>query len=146
MNNYEQQRKSKLAARCFGDFFDNNYMRRPSGTAPAINVLEGRNDYRVELAAPGMRKEDFRITINSEGDLEIQMEKRHNDSDSQKANEYRFLRREFNYTRFSQTLILPDDVDKEKIEAKMSDGVLTIILPKVREENDPKISHSINIE
>ena len=114
--------------------------------APAINVLEGRNDYRVELAAPGMRKEDFRITINSEGDLEIQMEKRHNDSDSQKANEYRFLRREFNYTRFSQTLILPDDVDKEKIEAKMSDGVLTIILPKVREENDPKISHSINIE
>ena len=130
----------------FGDFFDNNYMRRPSGTAPAINVLEGRNDYRVELAAPGMRKEDFRITINSEGDLEIQMEKRHNDSDSQKANEYRFLRREFNYTRFSQTLILPDDVDKEKIEAKMSDGVLTIILPKVREENDPKISHSINIE
>ena len=96
----------------FGDFFDNNYMRRPSGTAPAINVLEGRNDYRVELAAPGMRKEDFRITINSEGDLEIQMEKRHNDSDSQKANEYRFLRREFNYTRFSQTLILPDDVDK----------------------------------
>lgn len=130
----------------FGDFFDNNYMHRPSGTAPAINVLEGRNDYRVELAAPGMRKEDFRITINSEGDLEIQMEKRHNDSDSQKANEYRFLRREFNYTRFSQTLILPDDVDKEKIEAKMSDGVLTIILPKVREENDPKISHSINIE
>lgn len=130
----------------FGDFFDNNYMRRPNGTAPAINVLEGRNDYRVELAAPGMRKEDFRITINSEGDLEIQMEKRHNDSDSQKANEYRFLRREFNYTRFSQTLILPDDVDKEKIEAKMSDGVLTIILPKVREENDPKISHSINIE
>ena len=130
----------------FGDIFDNNYMRRPSGTAPAINVLEGRNDYRVELAAPGMRKEDFRITINSEGDLEIQMEKRHNDSDSQKANEYRFLRREFNYTRFSQTLILPDDVDKEKIEAKMSDGVLTIILPKVREENDPKISHSINIE
>ena len=130
----------------FGDFFDNYYMRRPSGTAPAINVLEGRNDYRVELAAPGMRKEDFRITINSEGDLEIQMEKRHNDSDSQKANEYRFLRREFNYTRFSQTLILPDDVDKEKIEAKMSDGVLTIILPKVREENDPKISHSINIE
>ena len=130
----------------FGDFFDNNYMRRPSGTAPAINVLEGRNDYRVELAAPGMRKEDFRITINSEGDLEIQMEKRHNDSDSQKANEYRFLRREFNYTRFSQTLILPDDVDKEKIEAKMSDGVLTIILPKVRAENDPKISHSINIE
>ena len=130
----------------FGDFFDNNYMPRPRGTAPAINVLEGRNDYRVELAAPGMRKEDFRITINSEGDLEIQMEKRHNDSDSQKANEYRFLRREFNYTRFSQTLILPDDVDKEKIEAKMSDGVLTIILPKVREENDPKISHSINIE
>ena len=130
----------------FGDFFDNNYMRRPNGTAPAINVLEGRNDYRVELAAPGMRKEDFRITINSEGDLEIQMEKRHNDSYSQKANEYRFLRREFNYTRFSQTLILPDDVDKEKIEAKMSDGVLTIILPKVREENDPKISHSINIE
>ena len=121
-------------------------MRRPGGTPPAINVLEGRNDYRVELAAPGMRKEDFRITINSEGDLEIQMEKRHNDSDSQKANEYRFLRREFNYTRFSQTLILPDDVDKEKIEAKMSDGVLTIILPKVREENDPKISHSINIE
>ena len=128
----------------FGDFFDNNYMRRPSGTAPAINVLEGRNDYRVELAAPGMRKEDFRITINSEGDLEIQMEKRHNDSDSQKANEYRFLRREFNYTRFSQTLILPDDVDKEHIGAHVEHGVLSVDLPK--QPKQEKAEHAKCIE
>lgn len=130
----------------FGDFFENNDMRRTNGTAPAINVLEGKNDYRVEMAAPGMRKEDFRITINSEGDLEIQMERRQRPDDSTKAGEYRFLRREFNYTRFCQTLILPDDVDNEKIEAKMVDGVLTVILPKLSAENDPKISHSINIE
>ena len=130
----------------FGDFFDNNYMSRPSGTAPAINVLEGCNDYRVEIAAPGMKKEDFRITINSEGYLEIQMEKRHCADDAEKANEYRFLRREFNYNRFGQTLILPDDVDKDKIGARMNDGVLSVILPKVKEEENPKISHSINID
>lgn len=130
----------------FGDFFENSYMSRTNGTAPAINVLEGRNGYRVDVAAPGMKKEDFRIMLNAEGDLEIHMEKHHDAADAAKAAEYRFLRREFNYNRYSQTLILPDDVDKDRIEARMSDGVLSVILPKVREEEQPRISHSINIE
>lgn len=130
----------------FGDFFENSYMSRTNGTAPAINVLEGRNGYRVDVAAPGMKKEDFRIMLNAEGDLEIHMEKRRDAADAAKADEYRFLRREFNYNRYSQTLIMPDDVDKDRIEARMSDGVLSVILPKVREEEQPRISHSINIE
>lgn len=130
----------------FGDFLDNGGMRRPNGTAPAINVLEGHDDYRVEMAAPGMKKEDFRLTVDSEGRLEIQMEKRRGESEAHKAETYRFLRREFNYTRFSQTLILPDDVDEKKIGASMSDGILVITLPKVRAQDAPQISHSISID
>ena len=60
----------------FNDFFDNNYMPKANATAPAINVLESKTDYRVELAAPGMRKEDFDVNINTDGDLVIKMDRK----------------------------------------------------------------------
>lgn len=124
----------------FNDFFDNNYMPKANATAPAINVLESKTDYRVELAAPGMRKEDFDVNINTDGDLVIKM-----DHKGEKHEEnVHYLRREFSYTKYEQTLILPDDVDKQKISANVADGVLTIVLPKVVRE-EQKIARSIEI-
>ncbi len=119
--------KNSWLPEVFNDFFYNNNMPRTNATAPAINVLENETEYTVELAAPGLRKEDFDISINNDGDLVIKMEKK-NEVKDEKAH---YLRREFAYSKYEQTLILPDDVDKDKVGAKMSDGVLNITLPKL---------------
>ncbi len=113
----------------FNDFFDTDFMPRTNATAPAINVKETEHDYTVELAAPGMKKEDFDINVDNDGNLHIKMEHKSEHNDENRKEHY--LRREFSYSKYEQTLILPDDVDKEKIEANVNDGVLTIGLPKV---------------
>lgn len=119
--------KNSWLPEVFNDFFYNNNMPKTNATAPAINVLENETEYTVELAAPGLRKEDFDISINNDGDLVIKMEKK-NEVKDEKAH---YLRREFAYSKYEQTLILPDDVDKDKVSARMSDGVLNIALPKL---------------
>ena len=118
----------------FNDFFDNSWMERANCTAPAINVIENEKEYEVELAAPGLTKEDFQIHVDNEGNLQIAMEKKDEHKEGHKHG--RYLRREFSYEKFAQTLLLPDDVDQEKIEAKMENGVLNIHLPK-REKAQP---------
>lgn len=124
----------------FSDFFDTDRMPRTSATAPAINVLESEKKYTVEVAAPGLTKDDFDVNLNSDGDLTIKMEK-HQAEQQEPAH---YLRREFAYSKFEQTLILPDDVDKEKIQARVADGVLTVTLPKQSAE-EPKVARSIQI-
>ena len=116
---------------------------KTNATAPAINVKETQDSYIVELAAPGMRKEDFMVHINDEGDLTIKMENKREEREEDKKAHY--LRREFAYSKFEQTLILPDDVDKEKIKAGVADGVLTVELPKIKKE-EHKISRQITVE
>ena len=124
----------------FNDFFYNNNMPKANATAPAINVLEDENAYTVELAAPGLCKEDFDISLNNEGDLVIKMEKKNAETE-QKAH---YLRREFAYSKYEQTLILPDDVDKDKIGAKMADGILNISLPKIQ-RSVQKVARQIEV-
>ena len=126
----------------FNDFFDTDYMLRANSTAPAINVKETDKAYVVELAAPGMKKEDFNVHINDEGNLIIKMEKKDEKKEEDKS--ARYLRREFSYSKFEQTLLLPDDVKKEDITAKVENGVLTVELPKVVEEK-VKVSRQIDI-
>ena len=115
-------------------------MPKTNATAPAINVLENETEYTVELAAPGLRKEDFDISINNDGDLVIKMEKK-NEVKDEKAH---YLRREFAYSKYEQTLILPDDVDKDKVGARMSDGVLNITLPKLN-KSVQKVARQIEV-
>ena len=118
----------------FNDFFDNDFMLRPNATAPAINVKESDKDYVVELAAPGLKKEDFNVNIDKDGNLHIRMESKAEKKDEDKKSHY--LRREFSYSKYEQTLLLPDDVEKDKIEAKVNDGVLTVNLPKKENKTD----------
>mgnify|MGYP000787736887 CR=1 FL=1 len=113
----------------FNDFFDNDWMIKANATAPAINVIENEKDYRIELAAPGMSKEDFNIKLDEENNLVISMEKKNENKEEDKKNG-RYLRREFSYSKFQQTMILPDDVDKDAISASVEHGVLTVDLPK----------------
>ena len=126
----------------FNDLFDTDFMPKANATAPAINVKETDKAYTVELAAPGMTKQDFNVHINDEGNLIIKMESKQEKKDEDKNT--RYLRREFSYSKFEQTLILPDDVKKEDISAKVEHGVLTVELPKVVEEK-VKVSRQIDI-
>ena len=145
----------------FNDFFDTNWMGRTKATAPAINVIEGKDEYKVQVAAPGMTKDDFRIHLDEAGDLVITMEKNCNCDEKEKEckegkecqehesceeKECKYLRREFSYTKFEQTLVLPDDVDKAHIKAKVKHGVLHIKLPRKTAEEKPQMLQVITIE
>ena len=128
----------------FNDFFDNDWMVKANATAPAINVLESDTDYKVEVAAPGMTKEDFNIHLSEDNELVISMEKK-NETKEENNNNRKYLRREFSYSKFEQALVLPDDVEKDKISANVTDGVLTVDLPKRTPEEKAKINRVIEI-
>ena len=128
----------------FNGFFDNDeWMTRANATAPAINVFETEKAYEVELAAPGMKKENFNVHIDEENNLVISMEKKDDNEENKKNG--RYLRREFSYAKFQQTMILPDDVDREKIGAHVENGVLHIDLPKFTKEEKEKAKRVIDI-
>lgn len=128
----------------FNDFFDNDWMVKANATAPAINVIESDKDYKVEVAAPGMTKDDFTIHLSEDNELVITMEKKNESNESDQENK-KYLRREFSYSRFQQSLILPEDVEKDKISANVNDGVLTIDLPKRTPEEKAKVNRQIEI-
>ena len=107
----------------FNDFFDDDFrhfgnMMRTS--SPAINVKESDKEYTVEIAAPGMSKDDFKIRINEENELVVTLE--HKDEKKEEKKDEKYLRREFSYSHFEQTLLLPDDIKKEEISASMEHG------------------------
>lgn len=127
----------------FNDFLENEWMGRPGSTAPAINVKESKDAYTVEVAAPGMTKSDFNVSIDADNNLAISMEKK--EEKKEERHDARYLRREFSYAKFQQTMILPDDVDKDRITARVEDGVLLIGLPKVSREEVHRFGRSIEI-
>lgn len=129
----------------FNDFFDNDWMVKANATAPAINVFETEKEYKVELAVPGMTKEDFNVHIDEQNNLVISMEKK-TESKEENKGEGRYLRREFSYTKFQQNMILPEDVDKEKISAQVENGVLNISLPKFTEQEKEKAKKFIDVK
>ena len=127
----------------FSDFFDNDWMPRMNATTPAVNVIENETEYKVEVAAPGMTKEDFCVHLADENQLVISMEKK---NETKSSDNSKYLRREFSYSKSQQTLGLPDDVEKEHINASVNDGVLTIDLPKKTQEEKAKECKVIEIK
>lgn len=130
----------------FNEWLGNEWLepRIRNGATPAINVKETKDEYMVEVAAPGMCKEDFNVGINENGDMVITMERKGEMKDENKETHY--LRREFSYTKFQQTMLLPEDVDREKIAATMERGVLCIELPKKPEMMEHKTKRQIEIK
>ena len=126
----------------FNDFFDDSAMRRMNSTAPAVNVKEDETAYTMEVAVPGIKKEFCRVNINNDGDLNIAIENKMEHKEENKKE--RYLRREFSYTNYQQTYSLPDNVNKEGISAKVTDGVLTIQLPKI-EKVEQKVQRKIEV-
>jgi HSP20 family protein len=126
----------------FNDFFDTDWMPRNVSTAPAVNVKESEKAFTMEVAAPGIKKEFCRVHINDDGNLSIAIENKMEHKEEDKKQHY--LRREFSYTNYQQNYSLPEDVNKEGISAKVENGILTVILPKMKKE-ETKVSRMIEI-
>ena len=143
MSNVRKYENQNWIPSIFNDFFDNEWIVKPNFSTPAINVIENEKDYKVEVAAPGMNKEDFNIHLNENQELVITVEK---NTQNEQKEEKKYLRREFSYTKFQQAFQLPDNVDKEKIGAKVENGVLEITLPKLPPEDKARINRIIAIQ
>lgn len=129
----------------FDEFFDSSdWTPRFNATTPAVNVKENAKEYIMEIAAPGVKKEFCRVNVDSEGNLVVAIENKLEHKDEDKKSHY--LRREFSYTNYQQSYSLPDNVDRELIEAKVENGVLYIILPKVTCKEEAKLQRQIEIK
>ena len=126
----------------FNDFFGNMTLDGSNAKSPAVNVVEDDKRYTLEVAAPGMSKEDFKISVvNNYLDISVERkEEKDEKCEDKKCEEEKYLRREFSYTRFDQRLLLPDNVKEDEIEAKMKHGILRITIPKdVSEPQETKM-------
>ena len=116
----------------FNDFFGNEWLENTNKSVPAINILQNDNGFTVEVAAPGMTKEDCVVRIDENNNMVISFEKKIETENKEKNGSY--LRRDFSYTQFQRTMILPDNVEKDRISAKVENGVLTVDIPTIEEE------------
>ena len=130
----------------FNDFFDSEWLEKRNTTSPAVNIIENEDEFRIEVAAPGMTKEDFHVDVNPDNELVISMEKKNEEKEEDPKKKGTYLRREFSYSRFQQSLLLPDNVETEKISAKVEHGVMTIDIPKKKVEEKAPASRRIEIK
>lgn len=128
----------------FNDFFNDDFyssvLGRRQAASPAVNVVDTENGFRIEVGAPGIAKEDFKIDINKDNVLTISAEKKMEKEDKNE----RYLRKEFGYSQFKQTLLLPDEIDKDAIAASYENGVLSVSIPK-KERTDEETRKVIDV-
>ena len=131
----------------FNDLFDMDWTPRHVTTAPAVNVKESDTAFTMDIAAPGLKKEFCSVNINNEGNLVVKIENKaeHEEKSAEESKTHHYLRREFSYANYEQTYVLPENVDKEGISAKVEDGILTIELPKLTAEQEKKLDRVIEI-
>lgn len=126
----------------FDNFFSDRYFgNNVFASTPAVNVVENKDGFRIEVAAPGMKKDDFKINLNH-NHLVISAQKQEETAEDNQ--EQKYARREFSYSSFQRTFTLPQSVDGEKVEASYTDGILHVTLPK-REEAKVKPAREISI-
>jgi HSP20 family protein len=111
------------------EWIDNGIWFR-TGHTPPVNIVEEKERFRVTLAVPGLKKTDFKIAINGNNKLTISTKKEPIHGEV----ELDYLRNEFDYTNFSRSLTLPEEIKKDAIEAKYEEGILEIILPRAEEK------------
>lgn len=108
---------------------------------PAVNISERKDDFQVTMAAPGLKKEDFKIRL--EGTiLTISSEK----EEESKEDDEKFTRREYSYSSFERSFSLPEEVNQSAIEAQYKDGVLSLTLPKKEEAKRMAVSKQITVK
>ncbi|MFA8299751.1 MAG: Hsp20/alpha crystallin family protein [Hyphomicrobiales bacterium] len=124
------------------DFSGSGFFNRSEATIPAVNMHENENEYQIEVAAPGLKKENFKIDYNN-GYLTISSEK---ENKVEEKEGHKMTRCEFSYQSFKRSFTAPQQlVDTDKIKATYKEGILNVILPK-REEAKPKPNRLIEIK
>ena len=111
-------------------------------STPRMNIMETKDNYKLELCIPGLTKEDVKLSIDAEGNLVVEMIK---ETKKENKEETRYLRHEFSVEHFRQTVMLPEDIHREQISAKVENGILDIIIPKVTVEEKKKAIQTIEI-
>ena len=120
----------------FNDDFGMNFLNR-SHSVPSVNSLENNDSFEIDLAVPGMKKEDFTIELNDKVLVISSETSNTNENDKMRLNE-------FNFSSFQRSFRVPDSVDHDKIKANYKNGILKIKLPK-RKESISKPNRVINI-
>lgn len=123
------------------DWTDRNFAALGSNL-PSVNLKETDSKIEVEMAAPGMKREDFKVEIDN-NTLMISSEKEEEKEETRKKDN--FIRKEFNYQSFYRSFYLPENVDENKIEATYKDGILHVIIAK-KPGSEKKILKSIPIK
>ena len=114
---------------------------RHSSTVPAVNIQETNDSFKIEVAAPGMKRENFKLDLDNDV---LTISSQHEETEGHRVNE-NYTRREFNYSSFLRSFTLPEEkVDREKISARYADGILSINIPK-RTDAKGNSSRQINI-
>ena len=121
-----------LPSSFFDDFFRKDILSNvmAEGTMPKVNIVEDDDSFSVEMAAPGMRKEDFQLELDN-NTLTISSER--TDENVEEKNGKNFTKREFSYQAFQRSFYLPNTVDSENIKAQYKDGILSLVIPKKEE-------------
>ncbi len=145
-NNYNNHRtNSNWLPDIFDDFFghDWNWLTTSQKATPAYNVTESDKAYTIEVAVPGIRKEDCKIRLNDDV-MTISVEKQQQlEEDGKKR---RYLRKEFSYSKFEQSFSMPEEVDQKGVRAEVKDGVLTINLPKREVKKEEEKWQNIEVQ
>jgi len=116
----------------WNEWFDKGGLSGRTMNVPAVNITEHKDEYLVSLAAPGLKKDDFKIAIDGNM-LTISSEK----EEKKEEKDQKFTRKEYSYSSFSRSFTLPEEINKEKIDARYEDGVLKLSLPRKEEAKKP---------
>ena len=140
--------KPALTPSVFDEFFkpwnewfdDSNFINRIN-KMPSVNITENGNHYNVSLAAPGLKKEDFKIDIDGNM-LTISSEK----EEKKEEKDEKYTRKEYSYSSFSRSFTLPEDVKQDGIEAKYEDGILNLKLPRKEDAKKATATKRITVK
>ncbi|WP_276482251.1 Hsp20/alpha crystallin family protein [Paraflavitalea pollutisoli] len=127
--------------RPWNDLFPNGFSPLKSATIPAVNITDAKDEYKLSLAAPGLKKSDFNIDIDGNM-LTISCEKEENKEEK----DGHHTRKEYSYQSFSRSFTIPDEVVKDKIEASYDDGILKVALPKKEEAKRLSVSKHVTVK
>ena len=124
----------------FESFLNDSFISdRMISRVPAVNIMENEDNYEIDMAAPGLKKDDFKISLDKNL-LTISVEQKSQTTENNKQ----WNKREFNYNSFARSFALPDSVDDGKIEAEYNNGLLRIYVAKMEEAKT--VSRRIDIK